>query len=146
MVSRGHCPICRGVDYQHSIFGHRVCWLLRGEVLISAVVATNKASRSRYRGEFAVWDPAPSQWLRTGYWGGRVSEGQLIEIKAETIRDWGNLVVVAGWSLNWGGRRPGFYCIFLFWIWKFQRRGPINQLPVIKKTRHTPSHRIRGSE
>jgi hypothetical protein len=30
----------------------------------------------------------------------RVSEGQLMEINEETIRDWGNLVVVAGWSRN----------------------------------------------
>jgi hypothetical protein len=43
--------------------------------------------------------------------GGRVSEGQLMEIKEETIRDLGNLVVVAGWSRNWDGRWPGFHCI-----------------------------------
>jgi hypothetical protein len=31
---------------------------------------------------------------------GCVSEGQLMEIKEETIRDCGNWVVVAGWSHN----------------------------------------------
>jgi hypothetical protein len=40
--------------------------------------------------------------------GGRVSAGQLLEIKEETIRDWERLIVVAGWShipevvINWG--------------------------------------------
>jgi hypothetical protein len=31
---------------------------------------------------------------------GRVSDAQLMEIKEETIRDLGNLVVVAGWLRN----------------------------------------------
>jgi hypothetical protein len=29
----------------------------------------------------------------------------------------GNLVVVAGWSRNWGGRRPGFHCISITSSW-----------------------------
>jgi hypothetical protein len=53
----------------------------------------------RVGGELAVWDP-PSQWSWSGYQGGRVGEGQLMEIKEETIRDWGNSVVLAGWSCN----------------------------------------------
>jgi hypothetical protein len=32
--------------------------------------------------------------------GRRVGEGHLMEIREETIRDWGNLVVMAGWSRN----------------------------------------------
>jgi hypothetical protein len=53
----------------------------------------------RVRGEFAIWYPL-SQWSRSGYRGGHVSEGQLMEIKEETIWDLGNLVVVAEWSRN----------------------------------------------
>jgi hypothetical protein len=41
MVSRGHYPSCRGVNYQHSTFGHALVDFLRGEVLIDAVVVTN---------------------------------------------------------------------------------------------------------
>jgi hypothetical protein len=37
-----------------------------------------------------------------------------MEIKEETIRDWGNLVVVAGWSHNGGGRRPDSTVDILF--------------------------------
>jgi hypothetical protein len=36
MISRGHYPSCRGVNYQRSIFSHAL-----GQVLIAAVVATN---------------------------------------------------------------------------------------------------------
>jgi hypothetical protein len=42
----------------------------------------------------------PLVGLEVNYRGDHVGEGQLMEIKEETIRDWGNLVVVAGWSSN----------------------------------------------
>jgi hypothetical protein len=44
--------------------------------------------------------PYLSQRSRSGYHGGRVSEGQLMETKDETIQDLENFVVVAGWSRN----------------------------------------------
>jgi hypothetical protein len=58
---------------------------LRGEVLIAAMIATRPFGHVK-RGEYAVWDPL-SQWSQSGYRGGCVSEGQLMEIKEETIRD-----------------------------------------------------------
>jgi hypothetical protein len=88
MVSCGHFPSFR----PHGLltFARRGANCCHGRDQLGPLVA---------RGEFAVWD-TPSQWSCSGYRGGHVGEGHLMEIKEETIQDWGNLVVVAGWSRN----------------------------------------------
>jgi hypothetical protein len=100
MASRGHYQSCRGV--------------------INAAFSAMRLVTFAQRGELLPWSLPIRPFGRIKRWicslgpsSGRVSEGQLMEIKEETIRDLRNLVVVAGWSRNWGGRRPGFHCTWL---------------------------------
>jgi hypothetical protein len=81
MVSRDHYLSCRGVNYQRTIFGHTL-----GRYQLGPLVALERGicSLGPSKPVVAVWVPG---WSRSGYRGGRVSEGQLMEIKEETIRD-----------------------------------------------------------
>jgi hypothetical protein len=94
--------IIRGVNYQHRIFGHALRLLTFAWQGANCSATNYQQLDHLVRLERWICSLGPPKWLLPGYRGGRVSvsEGQLMEIKEETIRNWGNLVVVAGWSCN----------------------------------------------
>jgi hypothetical protein len=91
-----------------------------------------------FRGEFVVWDP-PSQWSRSGYQGGRISEGQLMEIKEEPDRtgeiwplwrggritevvvDRGSTVHTGSTRWPWHGTDNWTFCDWVTWLMALQK-------------------------